>query len=472
VIALTDLQQTEVVTAALMAAGLSQAAVGDKAQRFADAATDLQQRGAAGQGWAFYVPGRIEVLGKHTDYCGGHSIVTAVERGFCVVAAPRNDSVVHVHALDMARSAGLGEQAQAGDPAGGGDEIRFALDPQLEVATGTWTNYPMTVARRLARNFDTCRGGVDIAFSSDLPQASGMSSSSALVIATYLVLATANDLESTVRFGASVTDPLTRAEYLGTLENGQTFGALEGDRGVGTFGGSEDHTAILCSRAGALGHYRYCPTRVIGHIDLPADTVFVVGASGVVAEKTGAAQELYNRASLRVRALVSAWQRSGGQQATYLADIVARGEAAVAQLRLAIEGGSDGFGGDELRTRLDHFLAEEAVLADAAIALTRADLAGFGRLVDRSQQLTHDLLGNQVPQTHDLARLARQAGALAASAFGAGFGGSVWALTSRDEATHLLTTWRQAYTVAHPTCASSSHFFLTGAGPAAFSLAW
>ena len=44
-------------------------------------------------------------------------------------------------------------------------------------------------------------------------------------------------------------------EYLGCIENGQSFGILTGESGVGTFGGSEDHTAILCARAGQISQY-------------------------------------------------------------------------------------------------------------------------------------------------------------------------------------------------------------------------
>jgi len=90
--------------------------------------------------------------------------------------------------------------------------------------------------------------------------------------------------------------------------------------------------------------------------------------------------------------------------------------------------------------------------------------------VDRSQELTDRLLGNQVPETRDLARLAREQGALAASAFGAGFGGSVWALTSDRQAEEFTERWRRAYVDAYPVRGPTSQFFLTGSGPAAFPL--
>ena len=53
---------------------------------------------------------------------------------------------------------------------------------------GRWSNYPMTVVRRVARNFPDARRGCSMAFASDLPLAAGMSSSSALMVMTFLLL--------------------------------------------------------------------------------------------------------------------------------------------------------------------------------------------------------------------------------------------------------------------------------------------
>ena len=89
----------------------------------------------------------------------------------------------------------------------------------------------------------------------------------------------------------------------------------------------------------------------------------------------------------------------------------------------------------------------------------------YGRLVDDSQQLAERLLGNQIPQTIRLARLARENGAAAASAFGAGFGGSVWALVAVDRAAEFLAAWKAAYRGEFPADYNRSSFFLSGAGP-------
>jgi galactokinase len=86
-------------------------------------------------------------------------------------------------------------------------------------------------------------------------------------------------------------------------------------------------------------------------------------------------------------------------------------------------------------------------------------------LVDRSQTAAERWLGNQVPQTITLASLARELGAVAASAFGAGFGGSVWAMVSPDRAESFAIEWAEKYRSKFPESASASQFFLTRAGP-------
>ena len=87
---------------ALERGGISPAAAAAKSPLFARVAAALVQSGRAPEDevHAFFVPGRIEVLGKHTDYADGRSVVAAVERGFCMVAAPRDDARVTVMAVE------------------------------------------------------------------------------------------------------------------------------------------------------------------------------------------------------------------------------------------------------------------------------------------------------------------------------------------------------------------------------------
>ena len=435
--------------------GLSPAACRERAsllaQTFAALGRDLGARPGAELG-AFFVPGRIEVLGKHTDYAGGRSLVASAERGFCLAVVPGEDRRVRVCDVSL------------------GESVEFDLDPDLRPTVGHWSNYPMTVARRLARNFPTARLGATIALASDLPAAAGMSSSSALMVAVFAALNHVNQVTASRAFrdnAASLTD---LAGYLGTVENGQTFGSLEGDRGVGTFGGSEDHTAMLCAQPEKLCQYAYCPVRFEQALPVPEGYTFAIGTSGVLAEKTGQAMEKYNRASRLVAEIQRRWAQHTGRCET-LAAAIASGPNAPEELRAMLQASGGPFSSEDLLTRLEHFFVEnEQVIPQAGQALACGDVIGFGLAVDRSQGAAEELLGNQVPETSALARAARQSGAVAASAFGAGFGGSVWALVETGRIEPFLQSWAERYRQAFPAAADRARFFATAAGPAAFQV--
>jgi len=433
--------------------GLSPQAAAAKADLLAPAAEALRAElsGALQDLHAFYVPGRIEVLGKHTDYAGGRTMVAAAERGFVTVVAPGADRTVRV--IDVA----LGESTE------------FEIGPDLAPPIGHWSNYPMTVARRLARNFPAARLGATIALASDLPRAAGMSSSSALMVSIFFALDEINRLRAGEPFVGNISGPTDLAGYLGTIENGQTFGTLEGDRGVGTFGGSEDHTAMLCARPGQVSQYSYCPVVFERAVPIPPGHSFAIATSGVVAEKTGAAMAKYNRAARLVSALLDLWRRGTGQSHQHLARALASSPEASGQLTQLVRSGPSGeFPRADLLARLEHFLVEnDEVVPGAGDALVRGDLDAFAHWVRRSQQAAEELLANQVPETIALVAEARKAGAVCASAFGAGFGGSVWALVQENRAADFLAVWAEAYRGCFPRRSLEAKFFLTGAGPSA-----
>jgi galactokinase len=371
-------------------------------------------------------------------------LLCAIERGFCVVAVPRADHAVRV------RDARTGEVVEG------------TLDARTGGIAGHWGNYPLTVARRIGANFAPPLAGVDMAFASDLPIAAGISSSSALVVATFLILSAANRLDTRAEYLRAIDGPDSLAEYLGAVENGLDYRSLKGERGVGTFGGSEDHTAILLSEQDRLAWYRYRPVTRLGAVALPADLTFVVGYSGVTAAKTGGARESYNRAATLVTALVGEWRKRTEREDPTLADALASGRDAVDRLRDIAAAGLPPFGVEPLQQRLEHFLIEDGVLVPAAIeALQSGRFDDLGRISDDSQRAAEQLLGNQVAETSALVRLARRHGALAASAFGAGFGGSVWALVPVADATRFTATWRTAYAAEHAQAASAASFFST-----------
>ena len=256
------------------------------------------------------------------------------------------------------------------------------------------------------------------------------------------------------------------AGYLGCVENGQAFKALAGGGGVGTFGGSEDHAAILASQPGCVKQYAFCPVRLERTVRLPVDCVFAIAVSGVVADKIGSARWRYNRASRAVGSILDLWRAASGSDAVTLAAAMAGSPGAPDRLRAALRGAGSDAESRWLSSRFEQFwLESEVIVPQASDALALGDLARVGELVDRSQAAAESLLGNQVPETVGLARQARALGAFAASAFGAGFGGSVWALVRRQEAMAFADRWRDAYRRDAHHGELAAEFFVTAAGP-------
>lgn len=401
--------------------------------------------GASPRAW--WVPGRIEVLGKHTDYGGGRSLLAAVGRGLHWLAAPSSDGRIEI--VD-ART---------------GATCDIALVADLPHEPGTWSNYAISVARRIARDFPGAHTGMCAVFSSSLPKAAGLSSSSALVVATFLPLAAFNRLDEHPAWPQNVPDRRGLAGYLGAIESGRAFAHFPADHGVGTHGGSEDHTAILCCRAGQLSVYRFLPVVHEGDVALPAGWTFAIAISGVHASKTGAARDHYNRLATEMARLTTIWRDATGREDESLLTAIENRAGALDRLRTIVAAAPDAA---TLLPRLDQFAAESAEIVPAVVErLTAGDVDGLGPLVDRSQRMAEDTLANQVPETIALARAARECGAAAASAFGAGFGGAVWALVRRDELPHFVERWRAAYLARQPEGGANAEFFGSDPGPAA-----
>ena len=440
--------------AQLRAAGMSEKESGAKGALFEKLDGELHslRRHDSLPRFAFFVPGRLEFLGKHTDYAGGRSIVCAIERGLCLVGAPRADSQIRI--LDLGRSL----------------SVNFPLGPDIAPTAGHWSNFPMTVAARLARDFLEARRGADIVFTSDLPRASGISSSSALVIAIFFALAEANSLWHTGAYRRAFPDRESLVGYVSAIESGASFASFSGGRGVGTQGGSEDHVAILCSRAGFLRQYSFCPIRLEKEIRFREDQAFVIAVSGVKADKTGDARDAYNRASGAAQKVLELWRDATRRQSdtgdSSLGAVLAQ-PGALERLRQIVRDSHDPeYPPDLLLKRLEQFHEEtNEIVPRAADALASGNFEPLGALVDRSQFLAETCLANQVPETIALARSARELGALAASASGAGFGGSVWALIQTGRAEEFRRSWASQYHQRFPERAEANSFFVARPGP-------
>ena len=121
--------------------------------------------------WRRFTPGRIEIFGKHTDYAGGHSLLATVPRGIALAARTRRDGLVRIGDIFDGQVVEIDPAAETPDHFHG------------------MQRYVHVVAHRLFVNFPGCDLGINMAIASDLPRASGLSSSSALCVGVALVSA-------------------------------------------------------------------------------------------------------------------------------------------------------------------------------------------------------------------------------------------------------------------------------------------
>jgi galactokinase len=395
-----------------------------------------------------FVPGRLEIAGKHTDYGGGHTLVCAIERGFLFAASASTNGTMDII-----------EDSEEFAP------LEFPFVDSIEPPSGRWANYPMTMAQRVASNFgkETALTGVNIAFASTMPVGSGMSGSSALMMMCFCAIAMVNRLHQFAAFRSNIRDGIDLAMYLACAENGQSFRGLTGGKGVGTFGGSEDHMAILNCKEGAASLYQYAPTVFKAEAAWPPEWALVVGFSGVRAEKTKEAMERYNLASRRAVLAVRAYNRIYGKKLRSLSEIEAetRGIAASVWLKKLDGSGVENEALD-LQGRTRQFLLEERETTPQALkALLWRDIESFGASINASHRASRRLLGNIVPEIDFLQRSAVKLGAAGATGFGAGFGGSIFAVVHAEKAAEFAAAWSKEYAKRYPQRASDSAFFVT-----------
>lgn len=379
--------------------------------------------------WRYRVPGRVELAGKHTDYAGGPSLTCATP--------------FHMHA----RAEAIHEPVMRVYDQRSKTRVDVALVPGASPSGPRWCVYVAAVARRVARDFPRVRTGVKVTLGSTIPTSMGLSSSSALVVTLAMAVFDANALWESPEWLPVAGDELAFAQYCAAMESGAAWGPFAGDTGVGTRGGAQDHIAICASRQRMVGAYAYLPGRVLQQVAWPKEWRIVVATSGVRATKTGNAMHAYNRVADSVRTLVAAWNTDTGRSDATLADVLASAPGALDHaLSLAERAASDASSAEYLRGRVRQYREETTVIVPGmADAIARADAPVAAALMARSQEMAEQSLQNQVPQTVWLAAHAREHGAVAATAFGAGFGGAVWALVADGDARKVAESWMQAF---------------------------
>lgn len=339
-------------------------------------------------------PGRVNLIGEHIDYCDLPVLPIAVQRDIRIALRPREDRRVIAVNTDPSHA-----------------PLEFEIGPTIERAPlGDWSNYLRAAAQALSARHGSLRG-FDAAIDGDIPQAAGLSSSSALLVATALAL---------LQIAAIDFDPL---ELAGLCARAEHY--------VGTNSGGMDQAASLLARAGCALRVDFAPLRVRA-IDWPASWTVLVADSLQVADKAGRLRDAYNER--RADAEEAMRRVRGAEGDAALADrdwLIRQDEGEVLERAARCLDA-------RLLRRFRHVLTEARRVESAIAAIQREDLPGFGELINGSHRSLRDDCEVSTPTLDELCALARTHGAAGARLCGAGMGGSMLAVCRQDRAEALM----------------------------------
>ena len=322
-------------------------------------------------------PGRVNLIGEHTDYNDGFVLPVAIQRDIRIVLRPRDDRHVRTYSLEY------------------DDWYEFDLDHLAYNEEMLWANYVQGVAWALAEQGLMLRG-FDGVISGNVPRASGLSSSAALEIASATAFLASSDLTDALD-GVQIARAAQRAE----------------NQFVGVNCGIMDQ---FISMLGEAGHALLIDCRSLEYqlVPFPSPGALVIGNTKASRSLTSSA---YNERRSQCEAGVAALQR-------VLPDIRALRDVTSEQLEE-----HKGLLDPVVYRRCRHVVAEnERVLATVA-ALERGDLNEVGRLMDASHTSLRDDYEVSSPALDAMVEAMRSApGCYGARLTGAGFGGCAVAL--------------------------------------------
>ncbi len=372
-------------------------------------------------------PGRVNLIGEHIDYAGLPVLPMALQREVRIAFRPRDDRIVLAATTDPDFA-----------------PCHFELGPDISpYDDGDWGNYLKAAAQGMAQAYGAERG-FDALIESSVPVAAGLSSSSALVIASALAVAGSNDMEP---------DPIELAELM-----------AEAEQYVGTRGGGMDQAISAGAVAGCAARVEFDPLRLVP-VPVPEGWCFVVAHSLVQAHKSGGARAGYNRRRAETEEalahVVVQFSLSASEVRSYR-DLLERvpGSEALAAGEMCLEG--------DLLKRFRHVVTENERVVRAEVTLRCGSRDGFGMLMNGSHASLADDYEVSIPELDELVGIARDAGAVGARLTGAGMGGCIVALCARENVDEVLAAIQDRFYAARDRLDElDDHLFVAEPAPGA-----
>lgn len=345
----------------------------------------------------YFSPGRVNLIGEHTDYNGGHVFPCALTLGTYGAARKREDNKIHFYSMNL-DSFGV---------------VEASLDDLTNKKEYNWANYPLGVVWAFKEKGHTITSGFDMVIWGNIPNGSGLSSSASLEVLTGVILTDLFEIKD-----LSMTDLALIGQYSENNFNGCNCGIMDQ---FAVAMGKKDHAIFLDTSDLS---YEYAPCVLDG-------AKIVITNSKV---KHSLVDSAYNDRRNECAAALKALQSELDIQA--LGDLTPEEFEAHKSLIK-----------DEIQLqRAKHAVYENQRTIDAVTALKAGDIEGFGKLMNQSHISLRDDYDVSCEEIDILVDLAwKIPGVLGSRITGGGFGGCTVSIVKNESVDTFIETIGKTY---------------------------
>ena len=345
----------------------------------------------------YFSPGRVNLIGEHTDYNGGHVFPCALTLGTYGAARKREDNKIHLYSMNL-DSFGV---------------VEASLDDLTNKKEYNWANYPLGIVWAFKEKGHTITSGFDMVIWGNIPNGSGLSSSASLEVLTGVILTDLFEIKD-----LSMTDLALIGQYSENNFNGCNCGIMDQ---FAVAMGKKDHAIFLDTSDLS---YEYAPCVLDG-------AKIVITNSKV---KHSLVDSAYNDRRNECAAALRALQSDLDIQA--LGDLTPEEFEAHKSLIK-----------DEIQLqRAKHAVYENQRTIDAVTALKAGDIERFGKLMNQSHISLRDDYDVSCEEIDILVDLAwKIPGVLGSRITGGGFGGCTVSIVKDESIDTFIETIGKTY---------------------------
>lgn len=356
----------------------------------------METYGEEGEIRAYFAPGRVNLIGEHTDYNGGHVFPCALTLGTYAVARKRQDRVLNFYSVNF-ENMGV---------------VTTSLDDLVPSKEAGWTNYPKGVIWAFEKRGFEFKTGLDVLIYGNIPNGSGLSSSASLEVLTGLML---KDLYG---HDVSMTDIALIGQYSENNYNGCNCGIMDQ---FASANGKKDHAIFLDTNT---LKFEYAPVVL-------EDAKIVIVNSKV---KHSLVDSAYNDRRTECETALKELQE--------VVDIQSLGDLSEEEF----EAHKDAIKSEVRQKRAKHAVYENQRTIKAVAALKENDIETFGKLMNASHVSLRDDYEVSCEEIDILVDLAWSIdGVVGARITGGGFGGCTVNIVKNDAVDTFISTIETKY---------------------------